>query len=436
MCNAIKTLFGQVVAQLPTKTDELGPVLAEELLQLAIVACEADASIADSLISDAQLLHLLTQCMSIVRELIPPCLKLVLLLTDDFSASLPAEFVAGIELMAQNDAESVLNRALCIGIMLNLQGMQGMQFLSLPFCSQLLMSVPSTADETVLEACAMLLEFVSNILSTLDLHQINHPFFSLLLQTFVQFVTATSQFSLKGQVNLLSRFSLVISTIASSISLPAAMLQQMVAPLLRCLMVLAKNERELDGVADALADGLQALWMMVREVDASVLLTLQLTMVDVQFILTLLSDAQHSSTATKCAGFGVLAAIAKIPHSHQDNAHILQAMVGRTGPQEPSLLVWAEALNALFDVYADEQYDAVLQPAMGHFVQIFGLLAQRLTALKKARRGGAGSKAEALQNAGVASEDLELDRDEVERIEEAAENLGAFIEYKRGTMGL
>ncbi|KAJ0409164.1 hypothetical protein ATCC90586_010245 [Pythium insidiosum] len=117
---------------------------------------------------------------------------------------------------------------------------------------------------------------------------------------------------------------------------------------------------------------------------------------------------QSSSVETRLNTIGMLGCVGQQSRDAQENAVIGRCLLSSLS--DSSLEVVAEALNAVFDVYGDEQFDAA-------FAQLGFLPALEATA--------------AAVKAKLRADQRQLDRDLVAHVKETQLNLARFIKYKK-----
>ncbi|GLD95004.1 hypothetical protein PINS_up003629 [Pythium insidiosum] len=117
---------------------------------------------------------------------------------------------------------------------------------------------------------------------------------------------------------------------------------------------------------------------------------------------------QSASVDTRLNTIGMLGCVGQQSRDANENAVIGRCLLSSLS--DASLEVVTEALNAVFDVYGDEQFDAA-------FAQLGFLPALESTA--------------AAVKAKLRAEQRQLDRDLVAHVKETQLNLARFIKYKK-----
>ncbi|KAL0480251.1 heatR3 [Acrasis kona] len=169
---------------------------------------------------------------------------------------------------------------------------------------------------------------------------------------------------------------------------------------------------------DVLESLTQILWTLLRY-------TFNKNIVDARFSLTEGSGVKlaeycgavcsnlNNSELLRINSVGLLSELGKRQHDVAKSVTLASLLLNRI-ETDPSLAVCSEALDALFDVYADEKYDlAVTETRM----------IDRLTQSSR----GIQDRLKKLQK-------NELERDVVEKVKEARLNLNRFVKYKKDTI--
>lgn len=117
---------------------------------------------------------------------------------------------------------------------------------------------------------------------------------------------------------------------------------------------------------------------------------------------------QSPSMETRMNTIGLIGCVGKRTKNAAENEVIGRCLLSSLN--DSSLEVVAEALNAVFDVYGDEDFDAVFRS-----LQFLGALERTATAVKAKLR----------------SEHKQMDRDLVAHVKETHLNLVRFIKYKK-----
>eukprot|EP00762_Andalucia_godoyi_P008496 ANDGO_05756.mRNA.1 hypothetical protein len=416
------------------------PTLASDLMRLFLTISEENPQLA----------------AEIKTEIVRVCQHAVSVPDDVF----PFPVRASVETI--DASVGLLIRVQATGVLLNLGA--EIDALNHPLLNHVISLVPQSAHslkegDKHLAAASVALEMVSNALvsenATVDAR---NPVFAIIMDSFLSLLhsfaspTSVQDMSHDAQV-LLIRFAQCLQNVAAAVdpSLLVLLGKKLLLPMLRFLQVFAQvhlkrnaaSEDEADvnwdNIASLFETFLTASWLLLQESPGETVSAVGLTFDDVLFICLLARDpmvapllplpnqiATESALTTdaRSACFGLLSALGSIPHTLEQNAFILDALVSAFMSQSFAKIVKAEAANVLFDVYADEKYDAnlanptVLQ-AVQHVVADFDAYCCSQSSSKKgSKKNREPSEEEFLQ----------------ERVQDIVENLHAWVAYKQQSM--